>query len=305
MANGAYLVVDHTQIVAGHDAGAVALTMGGTLTQHEGETELTGALVVAGGSTNASLTIVNAGTFSVTSSLAAVMVSQGTVTVANDGSQLFATGGLDIGNGGIVFDNGAVTASAGAARPALAIEAGGDVVVARAMTLTGGVTVDGQLVMDNGTFTESGAMTVTAGGTVSGSGSVSAAIDNGGLLSAIFGSLSFLGDVSGTGTLALGVEGALALLGSVAGTVEFANAGTVTLGDVAGFHASIAGWATGDVLDLLGVAAVSKSVSGQTLKLFDSNHLVVASLAFTTPITAADFALKQDGHGNTVVSYHA
>ncbi|MEJ0046887.1 MAG: hypothetical protein WDN04_12795 [Rhodospirillales bacterium] len=49
-------------------------------------------------------------------------------------------------------------------------------------------------------------------------------------------------------------------------------AGTITLGDAAAFRAAIGGWAAGDVLNLLQVAAVSDSVTGQLLTLYDSGH---------------------------------
>ena len=99
----------------------------------------------------------------------------------------------------------------------------------------------------------------------------------------------------------------MALLGAVgaSATVDFATAGTITLGEAAEFHGAIGGWGSGDVLDLLQVAAVSDSVTGQVLTLYNSANDAVASLRFDQPITTSNFVLQQGANGDTLLTYHS
>ena len=308
VAAGSVLQMGPCVVQFGTGKAGVAASVSGSLLVTLATLTVTGGLDLNGPSADPTLMVEDHGTVSITSSGAAVMCNDAGFEVLGSASVLTAIGNVDLSNGSQgVVNGGTLTVSAAHDGTAIMIDGTSMLSDSGTVTLTGGAIVDGQLLMQAGVFSASGDLTVSAGGTLSGSGSVTASVNNMGGISAAGGSLSFMGSVGGAGTFSLAQGGTLALLGAVglSATVDFATSGTITLGEAAQFHGAISGWGSGDVLDLLQVEAVSESVTGQVLTLYNSANAAVASLRFDQPITTSNFVLHQDGHGNTLLTYHA
>jgi hypothetical protein len=149
-------------------------------------------------------------------------------------------------------------------------------------------------------------VTVDAGNTMSGSGTVAAAVIDNGTASALGGTLSVTGKLSGSGTAIIGDGAALNSQGSLAvANLSFAagsQAQTLVLGTVTGDTAVIAGFRTGDTIDVQHVTAASLSFLGGKLKLMDGSGTKILILSLSGNYTTANFALSSDGHGGTDVS---
>ena len=254
-----------------------------------GSVFVTGDLEVLGGNVN------------VTAAGTALQCNNGQIYVQQ--GTLAAAGGLALAGQAIltIDDYGTLTASSGVGSDALVI--GRESVFSddqATVVLAGNSTIYGSLEISGATITDTATITA-AGASVSGYGTLAAALLISGQTQ-VQGGLTVSGAVSGTGTLEL--SGQLTLLGAVANPaeVDFANIGTLTIGDVAGFDGTIGGWAAGDTIALLGVAATSDKVSGQTLSLYDGDDHVVARLHFGGSINAGEFMLQQT-QGNTVLTF--
>ena len=121
--------------------------------------------------------------------------------------------------------------------------------------------------------------------------------DEGGLMD--FTSSLVSGD--GTGSLRIYAGATMEFGGAVdtSHTVTFeASTGDLEIGDLAAYSGTIAGFSGGDLIDLLGVAASSETVSGHTLSLFE-NGVAVGSLTLSGTYKTASFTLVSDDHGGT------
>jgi hypothetical protein len=291
----------------GTKASDMAASVSGTWLQMAGAANFTGALSLEGGS----LTLSDSGTISVTASGLAIVAHNARISIDAEAHDLLsATGGMGLLNGSTLTANGGtVTAVSAPGHEALLVDTTSTLASFGTVLLGGNATINGQFYASDIVF-GAGTLTVGADGSVTAAGSVSDAVYDAGTISTASGydggTLTFAGPISGSGTLSLAPGGGtLALLGAVSKTItaDFATTGTITLGDAAGFHGEIAGWASGDTLDLLNLAATSDSVSGQSLTLYGSTHDKLAVLQFTQPITSGEFSLAQGPNGSTILTH--
>jgi len=215
-------------------------------------------------------------------------------------------GGVALQGGAL--DTGATLSMAGGAL----IAGGGATVQAARLTLSGAavLTVDASSAVEIGTAgaAAAGAVTVDAGAILSGAGAadpIGVLVDNG-TITASGGTLT-LGDVSGTGTLLVGVGADLALAGTAAASllVDFAGPGTLTaLSAVPA--ADIANFGDGDQL-VLAVNNVTDTEYVQTapnlgvLTLLDGS-LVVAALNMVGVGLGQSFAAASAAGGTVITT---
>jgi hypothetical protein len=276
-------------------ADAASLSLSGTV-------ELAGAYAIGtlavGGSAAASLAL---GSGAVVDAASAVVAGG----ITTDGGDLAVSGALTLGTAGlagvlaaggpsaIVIEGDAFLATAGSAVAASAgasVEVGGD---------------DGAA---------AGSVTVDAGGLLQGQGAVNAAgqtIDDG-TIAASAGTL-VLGDVSGMGTLLVGIGAELVLAGSIGGSLvaDFAAGGTLTLaaapsGDPALLAPAIAGFGPGDEILLpeggITTASYALTAPGEgVLSLFDGG-LLVAELTLLGSQTGLSFDVTAENGGGSILT---
>ncbi len=248
----------------------------------------------------------------------------GSVVLAG-GSYASITGQTEVGEGGSGFlsiagGSGLIDQATGA--PALVVAGGsgstGNVLVSDAgsyLSLTGGLEVGGA---GYGTFTvangalaaSSGTLSVGAHGTVLASGVGSklsaGAVANLGTITAGGGTLSFLGAVSGSGSLAISANGLMSLGSTEANAVSFGSGGgSLVVLSAADIGGTVAGWSSGDFIDLSTVAATSESFANGTLSLLGSGNQVLGTVAFSGALATHNFTLTALGGGGTSIGYHS
>jgi hypothetical protein len=169
-----------------------------------------------------------------------------------------------------------------------------------------------------GTLTVAGQATVASSGTLSvgshgdvvasGSGSSlsAAAVSNLGTIVASGGALSFLGAVSGSGSLAIDTNGSISLGSTGTNALVFgANGGRVLALNAADIAGTVSGWSAGDFIDLANTAASSESFANGTLSLFGSQSQLVGTIKFGAGVSAENFTLTASGSGGTAIGYHS
>jgi hypothetical protein len=167
------------------------------------------------------------------------------------------------------------------------------------VTNTGTVTIGASTELD---ITGSHSFTQTAGTTtVAGLLAVNTVNANGGVID--FTSAITAGN--GTGALRIGSAGTLEFDAAVdnSHTTTFtASTGTLALGAAGSFAATIAGFGSNDVIDLLGQTVTGLSYSGSSTSgvlTVSGSGGTIASLAFSGNYTTASFNFVSDGHGGT------
>ena len=167
---------------------------------------------------------------------------------------------------------------------------------------------NGAIVIGDGPATD-GAITVGVGARLSGIGSLRGDIIDKGLITATGGGLRVIGDVAGSGTMAIDANAVLAVSGALASRfVTFlpaggAGGGTLQLGAPAAVTSIIRGFGATDTIDLLGIGLASSiSFAGQILTVTPA---VGASFAlnFAGAHNPALFAIAPDGNGGTLLTY--
>lgn len=269
------LIDDGALIVVGAIGGTGTLSVGGTLT------------LKVGASVNAAAATFGAG---------ALINGAGTLTLADA-----AVAGLSVGGKTVIDDvgffdqTGAIVLGKGASAPRLTIAEGavyrldGDVGVARRSSKPPAILVDGLFVKTAGT----------------GVGSVGVAVSDVGTIEAETGTLSFLARVDGTGLMEIDAGATLRFANKVAGalTARFAGAGgTLALSKADLFAATIAGFAAGESIDLIGAAATSAVLGPDDQLVISDGATAVATLQLTGNYTGATFAAASDGHGGTAIT---
>ena len=237
-------------------------------------------------------------------------------TVGVGGSTLAVIGSVIVGGGGNgtlrVVGGGSATSSAYTpAQAALAVAAGsgggtlvidgaGSSFVAAGAAIVGGDNRGaglvsggtGQVVLTNGATLQTGALIILPNSIVTLDASSQEAISGGltdyGTLSS-FGTLSISGAVSGPGTLTIG--GGLATVGGLSGgNVSFTgSSGAIRISALSG-TSTISGIQSGDVIDLVGMAA---SLSGNT---------VTTTNGVLTLGAGNQYAVASDGNGGTFIT---
>lgn len=147
--------------------------------------------------------------------------------------------------------------------------------------------------------------TVVVGGTLAASGAgtstITAAVVNNGAIRVSSGDLSFIGPVSGTGSLAISNGGTVELndTSSVHNAISFgANGGVLSLAHPNAFASTIGGFGSGDVVELQGFAFanITPVISGNTVTLTEMSGQSM-TLTFTTAQSATTLMLGEGPHG--------
>jgi hypothetical protein len=315
-------------LIAG--AGAVAyLTAGGALTEAisgAGMLELGGAYTLAGGDVTAATVEVNAArSLSGNGTLAGALIDKG--SVASSGGELLVGGALS-GNGTLSAGAGTVLDLAAGGSFGGAISGAGTVAIGGATTLSAGAKLLAADVSDTANLKLANVAVTNASGdifdlaaasattvTLSGSGtgaftnagslvangpgnaSINAPFTNSGTVSAVAGTLAFLGNVAGTGTLDVGSAGTLSLgLGAASGqTVDFlASSGVLDLSHPLDFLGKIAGFGGSDQIFLANTTFTTFAFSNNLLTVNDGGA-TVASLNITESSNL--FTLTNENHG--------
>ncbi len=168
------------------------------------------------------------------------------------------------------------------------------------------VELGGKLALAAGAVNTRETFNLFGGSEVLGSGTLSAAlISNAGELLANGGTLVVGGSIIGTGTLGIASGAALQLEGTAAATQNImfgANANKLELTAPSGVAAHILDFATGDTIDLLGMAATKLAYASGALTITNGTT-VVAKLQVRGSYTNASFKLGSDGHGGSLISF--
>jgi hypothetical protein len=310
------------QLLTLEDGGALGGTIAGagTLSLYYGTFTLQGGL-------NATVAELNGGAATTAAlggndSYAGYFVDAGTLSLGTDtlslsgttllsGATLTGAGYLDAsGDTTLSYVNvlgGATLEIAGTAEqgPGNTFVDGGTLVVAAnaSYTLDANQSIFGGGVLDV-------AGTLTAAG--NGNGVLGAVITDTGVIAANLGTLDVMGSVQGSGSFAIGA----------AGTLEFGNTSTITaastinftaghadliIGDMGSFGALLSDFASGDVIELTGIAGTSISgtllAGGTQYLVTDSNHDSI-TLSFGTAQTASQLYVGVAQDGNAAVFHH-
>lgn len=142
-----------------------------------------------------------------------------------------------------------------------------------------------------------GSITIGAGAMLAGAGAIDASVIVSGTLEAEAGALVLNGDLTGGAIIAAGA--ALTLAGSASGgTISFAGADALlTLDDPAAMHDAVANFATGDAIDLIGVAPSLVSVANGTVSIADPG-----SFALSTAQGQPAPVVSGDGHDGSLIT---
>ena len=144
------------------------------------------------------------------------------------------------------------------------------------------------------------------GGLIQGLGTILAPVLNDGTIQSSFGQvLALAQSITGTGSLLIDPKCTLELAGNVASsqTVSFSAASeTLKLDLASGFGAAVAGYNTGDTVDLTGMQLQALALASGTL--------VATSPSFNfrlnaTSLLAGELSGAPDGHGGTDITYTA
>ena len=166
-------------------------------------------------------------------------------------------------------------------------------------TSAGTLTDQGLLTLAQGSVT-AGTLVVAASGTVIGTGTIGGTIADLGLVEASGGTLTLTGSVADAGTIAIDANSLLSVSGtaSVSGMSFLGDGGTLALAQPGHFSATIAGFATTDDIDLVGVVATAASFINNTLTLTGAGG-TIGELTFTGSYSGYHFGLTADGNGGT------
>ena len=269
-----------------------------------------------------------------TLTLEGIVSGNGGLAAAAGATLDFAGGGTitgTIGGAGTVVFASALTFDVGAHLSAAHVTDQGDLKLAAGVSITNASGDDFTLHTGSQaalTVSGSGADKFTNMGSLAsgglGTADVTLALVNSGIVSVGSGALAFLGAVTNNGTMsATGAELTIATTMGGTGTVDIGTHGTVSLraGSVAGqtvnfqsgssllaltepanFGGMLAGFGSGDRIDLVDTAATGLSFAGGVLTVTQTGG-AAASLHFAGGYTTADFALKSDAHGGMFITF--
>ncbi|MBA3810734.1 MAG: hypothetical protein H0X27_03635 [Caulobacteraceae bacterium] len=175
----------------------------------------------------------------------------------------------------------------------------------RDWTSTLAMTNSGTLVLGGGTFASAA---LTNDGLIRGRGVIAVAIIDDGTIKAVNGTLELTRSTSGAGALEVNPGGVLQVDAAAAAslTATFNGVGgNLKLGDAADFAATIAGFAAGDTIDLLGQAATSATLQAGDQLVVKNGSQTVATLQLSGDYTGDGFAVASDGHGGSNITVTA
>jgi hypothetical protein len=164
----------------------------------------------------------------------------------------------------------------------------------------GALADNGTITLTGGTVSAATTLTVGATGTLIGSGTVGGSLSVAGLVEASGGSLTLSGNVGGAGTIGIDVNSVLSASGTlgISNIAFLSDGGQLNLSQPASVAGTIAGFASTDVIDILGQVVTSDSFVANTLTLTGSGG-TIGVLHFAGDYSGYHFGLFSDGSGGT------
>ncbi len=283
-----------------------SMTLGGALSYGGGFSQEGGTLALDASNTANTLTLSGGVSLEAGTLLGAgevVVAGAATLDQGAPGTNqpLSLQGGAQLLLQGATDQFGTISLSGGGGSPATTLTVGAQ----GTYTLEAGASI---VVPGSGSSGASGAFvtvagTLTAPGT--GTSTISASVVDTGLIKVANGNLSFLGPVSGAGTISIGTGGTVELDGAAGSTaVAFAttagNGAVLSLADNNGFSGTISGFSSGDVIELqgFGFANITPALSanGEAVTLTEANGQSM-TLHFSSVQTASALTLGVGTHG--------
>jgi hypothetical protein len=227
------------------------------------------------------------------------------------GTEIDFTGGTDLLTAGSGLTAATVALSGGAVvtvNPPLAfagvfLETSAMLILARTLTLSGSATLgSGAVVNGTGKLAIAGALT-GAGGKQN--ALIAVVVTDTGLIEADAGTLDLSEAVAGAGAMKIDAGATLEADGAAARplTTTFAGSGaTLALGSVSRFASVIAGFATGDVIDLIKTVATNATLETGDRLLITNGSQTVATLKLSGNYAGDTFAVKTGGGGDTRIT---
>jgi hypothetical protein len=257
---------------------------------------------VGGALTNLSGTTLTSGTF--------VVGLGSTLQLANDTSVVALDAVLVLeGNGSTLQGYDTATGSEVGIKASLTtIDAAGDLQLldARSFAAAHAISNLGTLQLTGGTYS-GGALTQAAGSTLTGFGVVTASVTDGGLIEATGGTLDLTRALTGAGALDIDAGATLEADAGAAKTLTATFAGTgatLALGAAAKFAALIAGFASGETIDLIDTAATGATLGAGGKLVITNGSQTVATLHLKNA-RHETFTVTSDGHGGSDVTVDA
>ncbi len=256
-----------------------------------------------------SLTIAGGGNVTVGVAQGAIANNTGTLDVGGTagGSGLIRIGG----DGALLVDGNAIVGGAGAGAVTVGQSAGDTALFAMSGTLA--IDGSGQIALSGANAAvRASVLDLAPGGLLSGAGTLSgegggngtmmlASIANDGSIAASGGNLLLYGGVAGTGELSVAAGATITLQAAIGAgqTLAFSPNAQAVLDDPLAFAGTVAGFGSGDVLDLASTDATSAAWSNGVLTLDTASGAIQLNLAGTYAPNA--FAVQPDGLGGTAV----
>jgi fibronectin-binding autotransporter adhesin len=284
LASGLQLSVGEIILEAHNPPNEAQATLAGNLTYANEWAQEGGTLALAGNT----LTLNG-----VASLLSGAIVGTGTVISNGPGNlgTISLLQGANVQLNGFTEQSGNVTLTGGSTAPTLTI-AGPSVYVMDANTHLGG---QGDSVI--GTVSVAGTLEASGGGT----NVIAASIVDTGKILLSYGEMAFLGPLTGNGSITISNSATLDILTSnlVTNTITFGGGGGVLdLGNPTEFFGTIAGFATGNEVELQGFSFIgtTDSVSGNIVTINEANGSSL-SLTFSANQTSSQLTLGIGPHG--------
>ena len=309
------LVSTGTVVLAGSIGGSGILTVsGGSVDLAAGAAITVGQWALTGGLATVEQSLTFSGGFSQGAAATMTIALSDTLTLAGTSSlagivngagslaaSAAAVNGLTVGGTATLIDTGTVTQTGGvtigdasSAIATLSIGAGATWTINGAVGIARGA-ASGSRLQVAGTLIKSGASGVSVVGL--------AAFDTG-LIEVAGGTLDFQQAITGTGALRIDAGAILEVDSSLAKNVSLAfnGAATLALKNPTKFAATIGGFAIGDTIDLLKIAATGASINAKDQLVIVNGATTVATLKLSGVYSKAKFAISSDGHGGTRVT---
>ena len=237
-------------------------------------------------------------TLSGTSSLGGLINGAGSVSAAN----ATLTKGLVIGGTdaltitGTATQNGNITiGDATSSAASVTLAKGASWTISGAFGIAQGAATTSSLTVA-GTLTRSGA---------TGTSAIGVAVTDTGMIEAAVGTLDLANAVSGNGALQIDAGAVLEIDAAAAKslTATFSGSGaTLALKAPTAFASTIAGFAVGDTIDLLKIAATGASINAKDQLVIVNGATKVATLQLTGAYSGATFTIGSDKHGGTNIT---
>jgi T5SS/PEP-CTERM-associated repeat protein len=299
-------------IVGNSGMGTLTISTGATVTTTEPSGSTVDGAIIGGSSGGAGhVTVTGSGSrWSIGSDLVVGSAGTGTLTVDAGGAVNASSLLVGATGTGTVALSGASAALTVSGNAQLGATGAAAVSIGTGSVFSVGGTAElqhGVVTLAGGEFSDTSSLTIDAAQRVAGFGTLSASgLINNGTVVANGGTLTFIGGMTGSGTLGIAAGATLSLSSSVATgqkTVFEATTGDLKLGAPAQFTGSIYDFVKGDTIDLTSTLASSLTFSGHTLTVHESGGGTFG-LTFAGSYTQASFGAPQsDGHGGTLITH--